>query len=60
MRMTVIFGILENLIGILGVLIAVITGILQARYFRHLKRASNDGAGAIEEATTSRMNNTLQ
>jgi hypothetical protein len=60
MRMTVIFGILENLIGILGVLIAVITGILQARCFRHLNRASNDGAGAIEEATTSRMNNTLQ
>jgi hypothetical protein len=58
MKMTVVFGVLENLIGLLGVLIAAITGILQARYFRHLNKASNNGA--IEEATASKSNNKLQ
>jgi hypothetical protein len=61
MKLTIVFGILENLIGLLGVLIAVVVGISQARYFRRLNRASN--IGAIEEGTpdlSSRTNNTLQ
>jgi hypothetical protein len=45
---TIVFGVLENVIGFIGILIAVIVGILQARYFRHLNATTNDGW--IEEA----------
>jgi hypothetical protein len=48
LRLAIVFGVLENVIGFIGILIAVIVGILQARYFRHLNATTNDGW--IEEA----------